>query len=323
VGRRKNKIFIVNYKNCLILGGGGFIGSHLCDELIENGYNVTIFDKLNFSHKNIEHNLEKIKIIEGDFNNEVEFKNILKDIDVVYHLVSSTLPAMSNDNPVYDVETNLISTLKFINEAIAQKTKKIIFISSGGTVYGIPNQEFIKENHPLNPICSYGIIKKTIEDYLYMFYKLYNLDYYVFRLSNPYGERQNPLVAQGVVPVFLKKVLNKEKIEIWGDGTVTRDYIYIKDAVKVMVESLKYDTKDKIFNLSSGKGIDLNDLIKLIEKVAGAKANVVYKEKRQIDVPRNVLDNTLLKKVFNWKQEILLEDGIKKTYEYIKKEYTD
>ena len=312
----------MDYKNCLILGGGGFIGSHLCDELLNNGYEVTIFDKINFSYKNIEHNLHKIKVIEGDFNNEIDIKNSLNNTDVVFHLVSSTLPAMSNDNPVYDVETNLVSTLKFLDEAIKQKVKKIIFISSGGTVYGIPKEIPIKENHNRNPICSYGIIKKTIEDYLYMFYKLYNLDYYVFRMSNPYGERQNPLAAQGVIPVWLKKIVNKEKIEIWGDGKVTRDYIYIKDAVKLLVKSLKYKTDEKIFNLSTGIGTDLNKLLIHIKKVTGQNPEVIFKEKRNIDVPVNILDNQLVKKVFDWNVETGLEKGLKNTYEFIKQEYS-
>jgi len=313
----------VEYKNCLILGGGGFIGSHLCDELIKNGYEVKVFDKINFSYKNIEHNIDKIKIIEGDFNNEIDINNSLKNVDVIYHLVSSTLPAMSNENPVYDVETNLVSTLKFIDEAIKQKVKKIIFISSGGTIYGIPDKIPIKENQFGNPICSYGIIKKTIEEYLFMFYKLYNLDYYVFRMSNPYGERQNPLLAQGVIPVFLNKLVNKKKIEIWGDGSVTRDYIYIKDAVKVLVKSLNYKTEDKIFNLSTGIGTDLKNLISIIEKITNVKPDVIYKDKRNIDININVLDNSLIKKVFDWNIETTLEEGIKNTYEFIKKEFTE
>ncbi len=207
---------------------------------LKKNYYVTIFDKLNFSRINLAHNLSKIKIIEGDFNNEVDIKNSLKNIDIVFHLVSSTLPANSNENPVYDVETNLISSLKLFEECIQHKIKKVVFISSGGTVYGVPDKTPIIESHPLNPICSYGIIKKAIEDYLFMFNKIYGLSYNVFRLSNPYGERQNPYVAQGVIPVFLSKIIQNQKIEIWGDGEVTRDYIYIKDAVELLVKSLNY-----------------------------------------------------------------------------------
>ncbi|MCE1166028.1 MAG: NAD-dependent epimerase/dehydratase family protein, partial [Bacteroidetes bacterium] len=227
--------------NCIIYGGGGFIGSHLAEELLANGYNVTVFDKLNFSKINIYDVAGNIDIIEGDFNNETELLSSLEGIDYVFHLVSSTLPASSNENPVYDVETNLVSTLRLLQDVNRKKVKKFIFISSGGTVYGLPETVPIKETHPRRPVCSYGIIKKTIEDYLSMYKYLYGLDYTVFRLSNPYGERQNPMYAQGVIPVFIKKFINNEKIVIWGDGEVKRDFIYIKDAVKPMVAALKYN----------------------------------------------------------------------------------
>lgn len=307
-------------KRCLIFGGGGFIGSHLADSLLENEYDVVIFDKLNFSKKNIQQNLHRIKVIEGDFNNEVDLKNALLGIDIAFHLVSSTLPANSNENPIYDVETNLVSSLRFLNEALINKVSKVVFISSGGTVYGIPERLPIKEYHPRKPICSYGIIKKTIEDYLYMFEKLYGLDYNVFRLSNPYGERQNPYVAQGVIPVFIKKIIKDETIEIWGDGKIERDYIYINDAINALVKSLKTNTKEKVFNLGSGIGYSLNEILEIIEKVSGKKAKVVYKDKRNVDVPVNILDNKLISETFNWKPETEITYGIKRTYEYLKKE---
>ncbi|MBI5401930.1 MAG: NAD-dependent epimerase/dehydratase family protein [Ignavibacteriae bacterium] len=307
-------------KRCLILGGGGFIGSHLADTLLEKNYDVVIFEKLNFSRNNINHILDKIKIIEGDFNNEIDLKNALKGIDIAFHLVSSTLPANSNENPIYDVETNLVSSLRFLNEAFINGISRIIFISSGGTVYGIPERLPIKEYHPRKPICSYGIIKKTIEDYLYMFGKLYGMDYYVFRLSNPYGERQNPNVAQGVIPVFLKKLIKGEQIEIWGDGSVERDYIYIKDVTGALVKSLDANPNERIFNLGSGRGYTLNDIIGIIEKVTKKKANVLYKEKRNIDVPVNVLDNKLISEKLDWKPLTEIEKGIEKTYQYLLKE---
>jgi len=307
-------------KRCLILGGGGFIGSHLADALVENDYEVVIFDKLNFSKKNINHISKRVKIIEGDFNNEIDLKNALKNIDIAFHLVSSTLPANSNENPIYDVETNLISSLRFLNEAIENKISKVIFISSGGTVYGIPERLPIKEYHPRKPICSYGIIKKTIEDYLYMFEKLYGLDYYIFRLSNPYGERQNPFVAQGVIPVFLMKILKGEKIDIWGDGSIERDYIYIKDAIDAIIKTISKNPKDRIFNLGSSKGYTLNEIVEIIEKVSGKKARIKYKEKRNIDVPINILDNKLISEVLDWKPVTEINEGIEKTFEYLKKE---
>ncbi|MEP7145556.1 MAG: NAD-dependent epimerase/dehydratase family protein [bacterium] len=302
---------------CIIYGGGGFIGSHLCEELLKNNYEVTVFDKISFSKKNISNFTDDVKIIEGDFNNEVDIRNSLNDSDYVFHLVSSTLPAASNENPIYDVETNLISSLMLFRECVDRKIKKIIFLSSGGTVYGIPKNIPIKENHFSNPICSYGIIKKAIEEYLFLFERIYGLDYLVFRLSNPYGERQNPYASQGVIPVFINKAIHEEKIIIWGDGSVIRDYIYIKDAVKVIAGSIKKETSSKVFNLSSGKGYSLNDIIELINLISDRKTRVEYTESRYSDVPVNILDNELVKKTFGYEPQTNIEDGIKKVFRYL------
>ncbi|MBS1553002.1 MAG: NAD-dependent epimerase/dehydratase family protein [Bacteroidetes bacterium] len=304
---------------CIVYGGGGFIGSHLCEALVNSGYEVVLFDKLNFSRKNIIHFEDKIKITEGDFNNEIDIKNSLAGINYVFHLVSSTLPASSNENPVYDAETNLISSLKLFRECIDEKISKVIFLSSGGTVYGIPESVPVKEDYFSNPFCSYGIIKRTIEEYLFLFNKLHGLDYYVFRLSNPYGERQNPLASQGAVSVFINKVINDETIEIWGDGKVIRDYIYIEDAVKVLVKSLEVSSSDKVFNLSTGIGYSLNEIIEVIRKISGKKIFTEYKDARSIDVPVSILDNKLAEKVFGSKPRTSIEEGIRKTYEYLMK----
>lgn len=306
-----------NKEKCIVYGGGGFIGSHLCESLIEKGYEVIIFDKINFSKKNIHQIESKVRIIEGDFNNEIDLKNSLSGVDYVLHLVSSTLPVSSNENPVYDAESNLISSLKLFQECIKTDVKKVVFLSSGGTVYGIPGYVPVKESYSSYPICSYGIIKKTIEEYLFLFNKLSNLNYNVFRLSNPYGERQNPLASQGAIAVFINKIINDETIEIWGDGQVIRDYIYIKDAVDVLASSLKIHPPEFVFNLSSGTGYSLNQIIELIQKISGKKAKIKYKIARKIDVPESVLDNTLVKKFFSWKPEISIEEGIRRTYNYI------
>jgi UDP-glucose 4-epimerase len=306
-------------ENCIIYGGGGFIGSHLAEELLGSGYNVTIFDKIKFSKENINGFSEKVRVIEGDFNNERDLLNSLDGIDYVFHLVSSTLPATSNDNPVYDVESNLVSTLKLLQDMVMRQIKKIVFLSSGGTVYGIPEEIPVSENHPRRPLCSYGIIKKTIEDYLYLFNYLYGLNYNVFRLSNPYGERQNPMYAQGVIPVFLKKVIHGEEIAVWGDGTVSRDYIYIKDAVKPLADSLKYSGNHKIFNLGSGSGLSVNDLLNIIQIVTDTELKIKYLPGRDFDVPVNVMNVDLVKKEFGFELSVEIAGGISKTYEYLQK----
>jgi UDP-glucose 4-epimerase len=308
-----------NIKKCIIYGGGGFIGSHLCEELLSKGYEVTLFDKKNFSRNNILHIENKLKIIEGDFNNEIDIKNSLEGINFVFHLVSSTLPASSNENMEYDVESNLISSIKLFQQCVNFKIEKLSFLSSGGTVYGIPEIIPVKENFFSNPICSYGIIKRTIEEYLFLFGKIHDLNYNVFRLSNPYGERQNPHASQGAIAVFMHKIINDETIEIWGDGEVIRDYIYIKDAVTALAYSMEIDSPGKVFNLSSGKGYSLNQILDFMKKISGKDIKLKYVSARNVDVPVSVLDNELLKKTFNWKPDTDIEEGIRKTYNYFLK----
>ncbi len=309
--KRKNK-----NKNCIIFGGGGFIGSNLAEALVSKGYNVTVFDKLYFNKFNLKNFIKEIQIIEGDFFNLQDIKKSLIGQDIVIHLVSSTVPESSNLNPVYDIETNLISSVNLFNECINNNISKLIFISSGGTVYGIPKKIPIREDFYGHPLCSYGIVKKTIEDYLFMFNKLYGLNFFIFRLSNPYGIKQNPRVSQGVIPVFLYKTLRKEKIEVWGDGSIVRDFIYIKDAVNCIVKSLNKDSPDKIFNLGSGVGHSINNILKVISEVTKMKPDVVYLPSRKIDVPVNILDSSLASKTFNWKPKTTLKEGIKNLYKY-------
>ena len=233
---------------CLILGGGGFLGSHLCDALLLKGYAVRIFDRPNLKRYRVFSADEDIEWVEGDFANQEDIAQAVPGCDIVYHLVSTTLPKSSNDNPVYDIETNVVSSLHLLKLARKKNVRKIIFISSGGTVYGIPNETPIKETHPTEPVCSYGISKLSIEKYLQLYHSLYGLDYCILRLANPYGERQRPTGAQGAIGVFIHKALNNEPIEIWGDGSVVRDYIYVSDVVEAFVRVIDVDAPFSLFN---------------------------------------------------------------------------
>lgn len=164
---------------CLILGGGGILGSHLCDALLAKGYSVRIFDRPNLRRFRAFLPDEDVEWVEGDFANEEGVAHAVPDCDIIYHLVSTTVPKSANDNPVYDVETNIVGTLNLLNQSRNEKIKKIIFVSSGGAVYGVPEHIPIKENHPSNPLCSYGITKLAIEKYFHLYHELYGLDYCV------------------------------------------------------------------------------------------------------------------------------------------------
>jgi UDP-glucose 4-epimerase len=297
--------------NCLVLGGTGFIGTHLCESLAKENYNIRIL-----ARKATKYNNNKIEFVQQDFLLIDDFCHLLDGIDIVFHLISTTIPSTSESNCIFDISSNVISTLKLLNACVKMKIKKIIFLSSGGTVYGIPMQIPIPEEHPTNPICSYGIHKLTIEKYLYYFYKQYGLNYTILRLSNPYGPLQDPNRNQGVIPIFINKIIKNQPIEIWGDGSITRDYIYIDDAVQGIILAMHYNGKYKIFNIGSGKGMTLLEVVEGISRILHCNYNINYLEARKIDVPINVLDVSRAEKNLLWKCKINFEDGVKRIKDF-------
>ncbi|MCC6864998.1 MAG: NAD-dependent epimerase/dehydratase family protein [Ignavibacteria bacterium] len=303
-------------ESCIIFGGGGFIGSHIAEDLLKNGLRVNVFDKQNASKKNVAHILDKINFIEGDFNNEVDISKALKGNTYAVHLVSSTVPATSNLNTFYDVESNLVSSLRLFEKCIEYGIKRIIFISSGGTVYGNPIKLPINEKHPTEPISSYGIIKLSIEKYLYSYNVLKSLDYKILRFSNPFGERQNPFITQGLIAHLLYKIKHGNTIEIWGDGKVIRDYFYIKDGAQAIYKAIKDKSPNRIYNISSAKGLSVNQILQRFRNVLKLNFNVKYLDGRKFDVKTNVLDNRLAAKYLKWKPEFTFNEGLINTWEY-------
>lgn len=300
--------------NVLVLGGNGFIGSHLVDKLLQEGHAVRVFDK------NEEHYRKPLPYVEyhlGEFGNRGLLSDALKDIDIVVHLISTTLPKTSNDDPVFDIQSNVVETLFLLEQCVSLKIKKIIYISSGGTVYGIPSSVPVIEESHTNPICSYGISKLTIEKYLELFKNLYNLDYVVIRPSNPFGSRQNPFGIQGAIPVFLGKILRNEPIQIWGTGEVIRDYIYVEDLVDALYRSITTTTESRIFNIGIGMGLSISDLLDIMRIVTGRDFSVNYTNSRAYDVPAIYLDITRAAQELGWYPYTSLEDGIKKTWDFV------
>jgi UDP-glucose 4-epimerase len=305
-------------KRCLILGGAGFIGSHLTDALLARGFAVRVFDRPNVSKDNLRGTLDRITITEGDFNNINDLIPALQEIDVVVHLICTTLPGSSNENPSYDVETNLIGTVKLLEQCVARGVKKVVFISSGGTVYGIPSFLPITEEHPTNPICSYGITKLAVEKYLSLFCHLYDLDYAVLRVSNPFGERQRIDGLQGAVTVFLGRTYFDQAISIWGDGSVARDYIHISDVMSAFATVIETKTKSKIYNIGSGTPHSLNEILTMIRKVTGKDPDITYTPGRKLDVPVNYLDITRARRELGWQPRLSLEEGMRRTWDWVK-----
>lgn len=300
--------------NYLVLGGNGFIGSHLVDYLLKKGHNVAVLDAF---HEKFRKQLSNVKYYIGSFSDEKLIEKSLENQDIVVHLISTTIPETSNLDIINDVQTNLYPTLFLFQKASDYKVKKIIYISSGGAVYGNPKIIPIPENHPKNPISSYGITKLTIEKYLALYSHLTGIDYCIIRPSNPYGPRQNPFGKQGVISVYLGKIYNKQSIEIWGNGLVYRDYIYIDDLIEAIYNASINTTKSKIFNVGSGESISLLEIVKKIKTVLNVEFDVRYLDKRDYDVSKVCLDITLATNQLNFIPKTSLDEGIINTWRFI------
>ena len=299
----------------LVLGGAGFLGSHVLEALLEDGYIVRVFDRPR--NRSGVSSAAGVEFCEGDFGNRGDLAAALDGCQSAFHLVATTLPKTSNDDPVHDLETNLVATVRFLDLARQHRLKKITFASSGGTVYGVPTRVPIPEHHETRPVCSYGIHKLAIEQYLHLFHHLHDLDYCVLRVSNAFGERQRPTVSQGVVAAFLDKALRGEEIVIWGDGSVVRDYVYAKDVARAFCLAARHSGAPRIFNIGSGRGVSVNELISSIEALLGRSVERRYLPGRPFDVSVNVLDTSLAADHLNWRPQHTFRDGLRQTLEWL------
>ena len=303
---------------CLVLGGGGFIGKHLCEGLLKAGYKVRVLERPHLDMEDYLWLKSQLEWVEGDFTNPVDIVPALDGCNWVFHLISTTLPKTSNENPVYDLESNVGSTLRLLDLIIRNKSvQKLIYVSSGGTVYGVPETTPIPESHPTNPICAYGISKLAVEKFLELYHLLHGINYAVLRLANPFGEYQRVHASQGAIPVFLHKAINNEPIEIWGDGTITRDYVYIGDVIRAMLRVMQHDGEQRLFNIGSGIGTSINDLIQVMEILLERPVLCRFLPERRFDVPVNILDITRARTVLDWTPQVGLQEGMARMLAYL------
>ena len=292
---------------CLILGGTGFLGKNLIRGLLKENHEVVVYAKDFYKLHELNGIFKKIRVVCGDFFHETDFESILEGITCVFFLVSATGP--SNKDLKLDFMQNVMPSFALF-DCCAKKNIRLFFFSSGGTVYGEPQYLPINESHPTNPICAYGMSKMVIEKILEYYHAMYGLDYRILRISNPYGPGQDPNRRQGVIAVFLAHVLTGKKIEIWGNGETVRDYLFVDDLIEACVKFLSYEGNECVFNIGSGKGISLNEILNAIHTLTQKEIHVIYKEKRLQDVKTNVLDISKIKREMNWHPLTDLHEGI-------------
>lgn len=305
----------------MILGAAGFIGTNLTIKLAENKKNdITLVDKRMDYFSNVEKfSFTNVKIISSSLDVDMDF-SILKGQDVVYHLVSTNVPTTSNQHISQDIQANVLFSSNLFDACVKYGVKKVVFFSSGGTVYGKESACPLSEDAPTNPISSYGIQKITIEKLLYLYNYMYGLDYRIIRLANPYGSYQRPNGVLGAVTTFTYKALKGEEVQVYGDGSVVRDFIYIDDAVKAILNIVNGENKHHTFNLGCGYGTSIKEVLEAVELALNLKINIVYKEGRAVDVPVNYLDISRYEKNYGKLNPMSLIEGIKRTAEFMKKE---
>ena len=309
--------------NILVLGAAGFIGTNLSLKLLQDESNIiTLVDRQKsfFASDVLKQIGEKLKCVITNIGETTNFEELVADQDIVFHLVSSTVPATTNQHIQEELSANILMTSALLDACVKKQVKKVVFLSSGGTVYGKVNTYPIKEDAPQFPINTYGLQKLTIEKLLYLYNYMYGLDYRVIRLSNPYGPYQKPNGVQGVVTTFIYNALNHLPSTIYGDGEVVRDFIFIDDAVEYIVKIAYLECEYKLFNLGCGYGTSVNELVHILRKKINPNLMINYKETRQVDVPVNYLDVSRLESQFGKLQLTSLEEGIQKTVDFFSRE---
>lgn len=299
--------------NSLVVGGTGFIGKHLIDQLIIRGDIVTVYDRKEpKSEKTTE-----CRFIRGGLDDQQKLLMATKGIEIVYHLAWDTFPGTSIQAPIEDVISNVIGSINLLDACVKNDVHRIVFSSSGGTVYGQPMRLPFDENHFTDPISSYGITKLTVEKYIKLYAYLYNLKYVILRIANVYGEGQLPYRGQGVIPTFLARIYENKPIIIFGDGSIIRDYVYVTDVARAFFMAANDLSPNCIYNIGSSQEVSLIKLVDKIKTITGKNISIKYEPARLFDVPKVILDCNLIKSKIEWDVKIDLDEGIKRTWIWI------
>ncbi len=301
----------------LVTGGAGFIGSNVADKFIQEGYKVTIVDNLSTG---LEANVSKeAKFFRVDIRSVVINKIFERTKpDVLCHHAAQIDVRKSTADPIFDAEVNIVGSLNLLNACIKHKVKKVIFASTGGAIYGEQDYFPADENHPANPLSPYGAAKLSIEKYLHFYRETYGIDFVSLRYANVYGPRQNPYGEAGVVAIFAERLLAEKETIINGDGTQTRDFVFVEDVVESNLLALNYPKSD-IFNIGTGKETDINRIFRLLKKTTGSKQKEVHAPPKPGEQQRSVLDCSKAGRLLKWKPRYSVDEGLAKTVEYFQK----
>ncbi len=297
----------------LLIGGNGFIGSHLAERLRAMGHHPSVLDPGSPRGDVDWHGIDYMRAAWTDAD---ALDAALRSCETVVHLASSTVPSTANADPAADVGANLLGTLALLDAMRRHGRRRIVFFSSGGTVYGNPERLPVDEAHALRPIGSYGIVKAAVEGYLRMYAQAGEIEPLILRPSNPYGPRQSLVGAQGFVATVMARLRDGGTLRLWGDGSHVRDYLYIDDLVALAAQAAVSDVCG-VFNVGSGVGHSLNAVRASIEAVAGRALTVESLPARPFDVREIVLDIAAARTCFDWAPEVDMAQGVERMWRWL------
>ena len=298
----------------LVIGANGFLGSSLVEELVRAGHEVTAFDR--FSRESVLP--QGVRIVTGDFLDAGAVSAAVAGHDHVFHFLSTTTPATADGDPVKDARENVLPSIHLLEACVEAGVSRVHFASTGGAIYGDHGDEPVGESLRPQPVSPYAIGKLAIEGYLAYFSRKHGLESTSYRISNPYGPRQLSGAAHGVIPIFLDRVRRGEPVVVFGDGTSVRDYVHVDDAVRMIVQTVDRPTKHTTYNIGSGVGTSLAELLSVVESVAGHSAAVEYRPEPPTFVHHSVLDTSRYVEEFGPQHIRGLEQGIRDTWEALK-----
>lgn len=301
---------------CAILGGAGFLGRHIGRSMAAGGMSVWSVDRTLTQPSSAPWLTGQVQ---ADCFDLASWWDAVGGADVIVHLASSTVPATASEDPVQDAQTNLVGTLRLL-QALRQKDARprLLFASSGGAVYGRPQSVPLSETHPTMPMGAYGATKLAIEHHLRIEETQHGLPCRILRLSNPYGEWQQPRGVQGVIAVFAHRALHGQPLKVWGDGSVVRDFVYASDVGRAFVSAARHEGVSRIFNIGGGAGHSVNDIIQTLERLLGTVVERQIFPARPFDPPVNVLDIQRAQEELLWAPSMAFEEGVAMSVQWLR-----
>lgn len=300
----------------LVTGGAGFIGSHIVDRLVREGHSVVVVDNLTTGKKknlNPEARFYKADILSSKI--EKIFRK--ERPELVSHHAAQMDVRRSVTDPVFDAQVNILGFLNVLENAVRYSTRKVIFASSGGAVYGEQEVFPASESHPVQPVSPYGISKLAGEKYLHYYQQVAGINYVALRYANVYGPRQDPFGEAGVVAIFTQKTLMNDQPTIYGNGKQTRDYVYVEDVVEAHMAASEEGITG-VFNVGTGVETSVNQLYKNIVEIAGSKVKEVYGPERRGEQLRSCLDAAKINSATEWSPGVTLQKGLQETVDYFR-----